>query len=130
MDAELLETATSLPKGIRSTGAGLRTVRRALVFVAGVTVVLLGVAMIVLPGPAFVVIPAGIGILALEFFWARRLLVRMRRSARSVTKRAQRARRAHSEARLERRSPVRAALRAAMVDDTRMPLMPPTSELG
>jgi hypothetical protein len=27
--------------------------------------------MIVLPGPAFIVIPAGLGILGLEFAWAR-----------------------------------------------------------
>jgi hypothetical protein len=30
--------------------------------------------MIILPGPAFIVIPAGIGILATEFVWARSLL--------------------------------------------------------
>lgn len=34
--------------------------------------VVLGVAMIVLPGPAVVVIPAGLAILATEFLWARR----------------------------------------------------------
>lgn len=33
-----------------------------------------GVAMIILPGPAFIVIPAGLGILALEFAWAKRWL--------------------------------------------------------
>lgn len=35
---------------------------------------LFGVALIVLPGPAFIVIPAGLAILATEFLWARRLL--------------------------------------------------------
>ena len=34
--------------------------------------VLLGIAMIALPGPAVVVIPAGLAILATEFLWARR----------------------------------------------------------
>jgi hypothetical protein len=38
------------------------------------TVVLLGLAMILLPGPAILVIPAGLAILGLEFRWARRLL--------------------------------------------------------
>ena len=33
-----------------------------------------GIAMIVLPGPAFIVIPIGLGILATEFVWAARLL--------------------------------------------------------
>jgi tellurite resistance protein TerC len=47
--------------------------RRAAIAVAGATVVLTGIAMIPLPGPAIVVIPAGISILALEFDWAKRL---------------------------------------------------------
>jgi len=51
-----------------------RAARRVVVAVVGVTVVLVGVAMLVLPGPAIVVIPAGLGILALEFAWAKRLL--------------------------------------------------------
>ena len=38
--------------------------------------VLLGIAMIALPGPAVVVIPAGLAILATEFLWARRALRR------------------------------------------------------
>lgn len=53
--------------------------RRIAIFVVGVTVVLIGCALIVLPGPAFVVIPVGIGILAIEFAWARRLLRRAKR---------------------------------------------------
>jgi tellurite resistance protein TerC len=51
-----------------------RWLKRAAITVAGFTVLLLGIAMIVLPGPAVLVIPAGLGILALEFGWARRLL--------------------------------------------------------
>jgi uncharacterized protein (TIGR02611 family) len=47
-----------------------------LIGIAGGFVLLLGVAMIVLPGPACVVIPAGIAILATEFEWAHRLKVR------------------------------------------------------
>ena len=34
--------------------------------------------MIVLPGPAIVFIPLGLGILATEFVWARRLVTRAR----------------------------------------------------
>ena len=40
----------------------------------GFTVLAVGIAMIVLPGPAVVVIPVGLGILGLEFAWARRWL--------------------------------------------------------
>lgn len=51
-----------------------RTARRIAVGVIGGSVVAVGVAMIVLPGPAFIVIPAGLAILSLEFAFARRWL--------------------------------------------------------
>jgi uncharacterized protein (TIGR02611 family) len=54
--------------------SAMRHVRRLIIFIVGLTVLLIGVAMIVLPGPATVVIPLGLGILAIEFAWARRLL--------------------------------------------------------
>ena len=41
--------------------------RKVVVAVVGGTVVLLGIAMIVLPGPALLVIPLGLGVLAIEF---------------------------------------------------------------
>jgi uncharacterized protein (TIGR02611 family) len=44
--------------------------------VVGCTVTLAGLAMLVTPGPAFVVIPIGLAMLALEFTWAERLLDR------------------------------------------------------
>ena len=52
----------------------IRWLRRVIVAVIGFTVLLIGVAMIVLPGPAIVVIPLGLAILATEFVWARRVL--------------------------------------------------------
>ena len=55
--------------------------RRLVVGVIGGTVVLVGIALIVLPGPALVVIPVGLGILGLEFAWARSLLKRARDTA-------------------------------------------------
>ena len=48
--------------------------KRLIIIVVGFTVLLLGVAMILLPGPAFIMIPLGLGILATEFVWARTLL--------------------------------------------------------
>jgi hypothetical protein len=56
----------------------LPRLRKLIVAVIGVTVVLLGVALIVLPGPAFIVIPVGLAILATEFAWARRTVRRAR----------------------------------------------------
>jgi uncharacterized protein (TIGR02611 family) len=41
---------------------------------AGFTVLLAGLAMLVLPGPALAVIPFGLAMLALQFAWAERLL--------------------------------------------------------
>jgi len=60
----------------------LRHVRRAIILVIGGTVLLIGIALMILPGPAFLVIPAGLAILGLEFAWARRWL----RKARAVLK--------------------------------------------
>ncbi len=48
--------------------------RKVIVAVIGSTVVLFGLALIVLPGPAVIVVPLGLAILATEFAWARRLL--------------------------------------------------------
>ena len=49
--------------------------KRLVVTVIGFTILAAGIAMIVLPGPAVVVIPVGLAILATEFIWARKLLV-------------------------------------------------------
>ena len=56
------------------------SIRRLIVAVIGGTVVGIGVIMIVLPGPAVLVIPSGLAILGTEFVWARRLLGRVRRA--------------------------------------------------
>jgi tellurite resistance protein TerC len=55
-----------------------KAARRIVVAIVGATVVLLGIVMIVTPGPALVVIPVGLAILAIEFTWARRWLKRLR----------------------------------------------------
>jgi uncharacterized protein (TIGR02611 family) len=49
-------------------------VRKLIVAVIGSTIVLFGLALLILPGPAVVVIPVGLAILATEFAWARRLV--------------------------------------------------------
>ncbi len=57
-----------------------RQARRAVILFTGSTVLLVGIAMIVLPGPALIVVPLGLSILALEFRWARRWLKRIKRT--------------------------------------------------
>jgi len=58
--------------------------RRVAVALVGVSVALLGAAMIVLPGPGLLVLPLGLGILAAEFAWARRWLDQLRRRGRRL----------------------------------------------
>jgi uncharacterized protein (TIGR02611 family) len=62
--------------------------------VAGALVLAAGVVMLVTPGPAFVLIPVGLAMLALEFAWAERLLVRCLGYAESARERAARTSRA------------------------------------
>jgi tellurite resistance protein TerC len=62
----------------------IKIVRRVIVSVVGVTVLLIGIALLVLPGPAFIVIPVGLAILATEYAWARRWLKKVRRMASDV----------------------------------------------
>lgn len=64
----------------------MRVLRRVAVLVGGGALLAIGIAMIVLPGPAVVVIPIALAVLAIEFECARRWL----RSIRSTTKRATR----------------------------------------
>lgn len=58
--------------------------RRIGIGIAGGAVLAVGIAMIVLPGPAFVMIPAGLAILGLEFAWARVWLKKAREKAQSL----------------------------------------------
>jgi uncharacterized protein (TIGR02611 family) len=62
----------------------IKVVRRVIVSVVGTTVLLIGIALLVLPGPAFIVIPVGLAILATEYAWARRWLKKARRIASDV----------------------------------------------
>src|SRR5262245_10772313 len=62
----------------------IKGVRRVIVSVVGVTVLLIGIALLALPGPAFIVIPLGLAILATEYAWARRWLRKVRRIASDV----------------------------------------------
>lgn len=54
----------------------LKFAKRVIIFIVGSTVLLIGIITLVTPGPAFIIIPAGLGILATEFVWARRWLKR------------------------------------------------------
>jgi uncharacterized protein (TIGR02611 family) len=60
----------------------LRTVeqvRRLSRIVGGFTLLLIGIVMLVTPGPGWLVILLGLGLLAAEFVWAKRLMDRIKR---------------------------------------------------
>ncbi|HEU5237223.1 MAG TPA: HAD-IC family P-type ATPase [Pyrinomonadaceae bacterium] len=58
--------------------SNLPMLRRALIGVIGGTVVIVGLALLVLPGPGLVTIALGLAILATEFVWAQALLKKAR----------------------------------------------------
>lgn len=65
--------------------------RKVAVTIIGGALLVLGVAMMVLPGPAFIVIPAGLALLSTEYRWAKRFWDFVRRILRRVTHRKRRA---------------------------------------
>jgi hypothetical protein len=77
---------------VRASGFGtslmiVRTVeqvRRAFRIVAGFTLLLAGLVMVITPGPGWLVIFLGLSLLAAEFIWARRLMDRMKREGERV----------------------------------------------
>src|SRR5437867_10135031 len=62
----------------------VKIIKRVIVSVVGATVLLIGIALLVLPGPAFIVIPIGLAILATEYAWARHWLRKVRQIASGV----------------------------------------------
>ncbi len=67
--------------------------RRIAILAVGSTVLLIGIVMIVTPGPAIVVIPLGLAILSVEFAWAKMWLRKLREgiSAQNAKRRSRRA---------------------------------------
>ena len=56
----------------------LKQAKRVIVIVVGATILVIGIAMIALPGPAVFVIPVGLSVLATELVWARKLLNKLK----------------------------------------------------
>ena len=56
----------------------LKQLKRVVIGIIGTSILIIGIAMIVLPGPAFIVIPVGLSILATEFVWAKKLVERFK----------------------------------------------------
>lgn len=65
-----------------------KQIRKLAIFLIGMTVVLIGCILFFTPGPAVVVIPVGLAILATEFIWAKRLLKKFKEKTLSFSKSA------------------------------------------
>ncbi|MGD8306735.1 MAG: PGPGW domain-containing protein [Ignavibacteria bacterium] len=59
----------------------LMRVKRIVITVVGFTVLIIGILLIVLPGPAFIVIPVGLAILATEYEWPKKVFNKIKRKA-------------------------------------------------
>jgi hypothetical protein len=64
-----------------------RWARRIVVAMIGGTILVIGIAMVILPGPAILVVPLGLGVLGLEFAFARHWLRKLRATATDVVNR-------------------------------------------
>ncbi len=62
----------------------LKQAKKAIILLIGGTLLVFGISLIVLPGPAFIVIPLALVILATEFIWARNLLKKLKEKAKSI----------------------------------------------
>ncbi len=60
----------------------MRDIKKIFMTIVGFAVLIAGIAMIVLPGPALLLIPAGLGILSRRYGWARSLLRKVKDSIR------------------------------------------------
>ncbi len=49
-----------------------------MIAITGFTILIVGIVLIALPGPAVIVIPAGLAVLATEFVWADNLLKKIK----------------------------------------------------
>lgn len=57
--------------------------KRVVIFVIGITIVFIGIALLVLPGPGLLVILGGLALLAAEFAWAKVILNKVKSTAQS-----------------------------------------------
>lgn len=64
----------------------LKQIKRIFIGIIGTTILIIGLAMIILPGPAFIVIPLGLSILATEFLWARKIMDKFKDKLKQLNK--------------------------------------------
>lgn len=76
----------NLKKKEHFTITSIKQAKRVIRFVIGFTILLLGCAMLILPGPGIVTIVLGLAILGTEFAWAKRLMKRFKKETDNIKK--------------------------------------------
>jgi tellurite resistance protein TerC len=66
----------------------IKQIKKLFVFIIGITIVLIGLALLILPGPGILTIILGLVVLATEFIWARILLDKVKAHAKRAEKKA------------------------------------------
>ena len=61
-----------------------KQIRKLVIFLIGISIVLIGCVLFFTPGPAIIVIPIGLAILATEFIWAKKLLKKFKETTSSI----------------------------------------------
>ena len=62
-----------------------RQIKRLAIFLIGISIVLIGCILVFTPGPAIIVIPIGLAVLATEFIWAKKLLKKFKETTSSLS---------------------------------------------
>lgn len=62
----------------------LKQVKRLITIIVGFTVLVFGIALLILPGPGIITVVLGLAILGTEFVWARKLYKRFERGANNI----------------------------------------------
>jgi uncharacterized protein (TIGR02611 family) len=57
----------------------IKKIKRLIVSIFGFTILIIGLAMLILPGPGLIIIPIGLAVLATEYLWARNLLNKVKK---------------------------------------------------
>ena len=65
-----------------------KQIRILAIFLIGISIVLIGCILFFTPGPAIIVIPIGLAVLATEFIWAKKLLNKFKEKTSSISKSA------------------------------------------
>jgi len=65
----------------------IKEAKMVIILIIGITFLLAGLALLILPGPGILIIVLGLAVLATEFIWARRILKKLRSEGKSIIKR-------------------------------------------